>query len=417
MEYGLIGEKLGHSFSSDIHSKLFGYNYELREVSKDELDSFMRNKAFKAINVTIPYKEVVIPYLDEISPTAKSIGAVNTIINKNGKLYGDNTDFLGLSALITHLGLELTGKKVLILGSGGTSKTALAVVKKLGCKEVFRVSRNGADCCIAYDVAKANHSDADVIINTTPCGMYPKIGEAPVELSDYPNLSGVVDAVYNPLRSKLICDAKKRGITAEGGLYMLVAQAVYAAEKFVDKKVDKKKIDEIYYGILKSKENIVLVGMPSCGKTTVGRILASETAKCFIDTDEEIEKFSGKSISEIFAELGEKGFREIESSVIEKVSALQNAVISTGGGVVLRERNTELLKENGRIYFIDRPLDSLISTADRPLSSNRSDLEKLYKDRYDIYLGSCDKQIIPSMELSENVKMIKEEFYNENTCN
>lgn len=417
MEYGLIGEKLGHSFSADIHSKLFGYNYELREVSKDELDSFMRNKAFKAINVTIPYKEVVIPYLDEISPTAKSIGAVNTIINKNGKLYGDNTDFLGLSALITHLGLELTGKKVLILGSGGTSKTALAVAKKLGCKEVFRVSRNGADCCIAYDVAKANHSDADVIINTTPCGMYPKIGEASVELSDYPNLSGVVDAVYNPLRSKLICDAKKRGITAEGGLYMLVAQAVYAAEKFVDKKVDKMKIDEIYYGILKSKENIVLVGMPSCGKTTVGRILASETAKCFIDTDEEIEKFSGKSISEIFAELGEKGFREIESSVIEKVSALQNAVISTGGGVVLRERNTELLKENGRIYFIDRPLDFLISTADRPLSSNRSDLEKLYKDRYDIYLGSCDKQIIPSMELSENVKMIKEEFYNENTCN
>lgn len=417
MEYGLIGEKLGHSFSAEIHQELFGYKYELCELSKAELEPFMTAKAFKAINVTIPYKEAVIPYLDRISDNAKAIGAVNTVINRNGKLCGYNTDFMGLNALIDRMKLELEGKKVLVLGSGGTSKTALAVAKFRNCGAAYRVSRSASKGCISYDEALIHHLDADVIINTTPCGMFPRIGEGVIELEGFQKLSGVVDAVYNPLRSHLVCEAKKRGVKAEGGLFMLVAQGAYAAEKFVDKSVDQKQIDKLYYDLLKRKENIVLIGMPACGKTTIGKLLAKETGKSFIDIDEEIERLQGRTVSEIFAELGECGFREIESKVIEKFSAVQNAVIATGGGAVLRERNTELLRENGRLYFIDRPLDALTATEDRPLSSNRTDLERRYKERYGIYCSVCDKRIEASFEKGENVRMIKEDFYNENTCN
>lgn len=414
MKYGLIAEKLSHSFSKEIHGKLFDYPYELRELSGEELEGFMHRREFAAINVTIPYKEAVIPYLDEISETAKSIGAVNTIVNRNGRLTGYNTDFLGMVALIQQAGIVIKDKKVLVLGSGGTSKTATAVALYLGCKEVYRVSRSGRDGCITYQQAAGQHSDAQILINTTPCGMYPHIDESPVEIETYPLLEGVVDAVYNPLRSKLVCDALEKGIPAVGGLYMLVAQAVYAAEKFVDKSVPEEKLQDVYQQMMTQKQNIVLIGMPGCGKTTVGKQLSEEMGAEFIDTDAEILRLDGREIPKIFAQEGEEGFRNIETEAIRQIAAHQHAVIATGGGAILRPENMRLLKQNGRIYFIDRPLDALEATADRPLSCNRQQLERRYQERYDIYLASCHRHILSDSVTEHVAQAIKEDFEDEN---
>lgn len=416
MEYGCIGEKLSHSFSKIIHGKLTDYKYELKEIAKEDLDSFLKTADFKAINVTIPYKQAVIPYLYYISETAKKIGAVNTVVNKNGKLYGYNTDFLGLSALIKKQNLSLQNKKVLILGSGGTSKTAKVVAEDLGAKTVLRVSRNALDGAITYEEAYT-HTDTYAIINTTPVGMYPNIGKSSIELSKFKNLSLVVDAVYNPLSSKLITDAKSLGIKAEGGLYMLVAQAVFAAEKFIETKFDQTEIDRIFGEILLDKKNIVLTGMPSCGKTTIGRLVAENLGKTFIDTDEEIIKKAGMPIPEIFEKFGEERFRQIESEVIKEISALQSSVIATGGGAVLNPLNIAFLKENGTIVFIDRPLEKLITTDDRPLSSSRELLEKRYKERYGIYNSTCDIKIDAVDDLNQNITAVKEAFLSENFSN
>lgn len=393
MKYGLIAERVGHSFSAEIHSKLFGYSYELKAIAKDELADFLKNREFEAINVTIPYKEAVIPYLDFVDETALAIGAVNTIVNKNGKLYGYNTDLPGLCALIKRVGLDLKDKKVLVLGSGGTSKTAFYAAKQLGCSNVFRVSRSGRDSCITYEAAVSEHSDAEIIINTTPSGMFPNIGASAVDINCFPKLSGVIDAVYNPLRPKLVCDALSKGIKSSGGLYMLVAQAAFAAEKFVGKTVAPERIDEIYNEIYSSKQSIVLVGMPGCGKSTVGKILSEKLGLEFIDTDELITQKTGKTPSEIISERGESEFRDIESEVIREVAVLQSKVISTGGGAVLRKVNVELLKENGRVYFIDRPLEELVPTSNRPLSADRQALEKRFKERYHIYCSCCDYRV------------------------
>ncbi len=417
MIYGCIAEKLGHSFSKDIHNRLFDYSYELCEVPKDELDAFMRKKDFKAINVTIPYKESVIPYLDWISDTAKMIGAVNTIVNEDGYLRGYNTDFSGLSALINRNGIELKGKKVLILGSGGTSKTALAVSKSMECSSVYRVSRDGKEDCITYSEAKEKHRDAEVIINTTPVGMYPKIGFSPIDLEDYPRVDAVIDAVYNPLRSKLVYDARKKGINAVGGLYMLVAQAAVAAEKFIDTEVPVSEIDRVYGELVRLKENIVLTGMPGSGKSTIGKLLAKELGRVFIDTDEEIVKRINKPIPQIFAEEGEVAFRKLETEVIIELSSVQSAVIATGGGAILNSLNIEMLGENGRIYFIDRNIENIVATSDRPLSSNRADLEKRYRERYPLYTSRCDRHIRIGNDAQENMQMIKKDFCDEDTCN
>ena len=416
MIYGCIGEKLGHSFSKDIHNRLFDYDYELCEIPKGELDAFMKKRPFRAINVTIPYKLDVIPHLYEISQIAKKIGAVNTIVNRDGKLYGYNTDFSGLCALIKRNRIEIQAKKVLVLGSGGTSKTALAVAEHLGAREVYKVSRSEREGCITYETALREHSDAEIILNTTPCGMYPNIGDAAVDVNDFPNLCGVVDAVYNPLCSKLVCDARKKGILAVGGLYMLVAQAAYAAEKFVGQSVAEKKIETVYKSLVLEKQNIVLIGMPGCGKSTIGKLLAQELNMEFVDSDEEIVKKTGKTIPEIFKSCGESGFREIESRIIYELSKKQHAVIATGGGAVLNRRNTELLWGNGRIYFIDRPLSSIVATSDRPLSSNREDLERRYRERYNIYCESCHCHIKACDDAKENTQKIKEDFQNEATC-
>lgn len=410
MQYGCIGEKLTHSFSKDIHSRLFDYDYELCEIPRDKLKEFMLKRDFKAINVTIPYKQDVIPYLDFVSDTARSIGAVNTVVNRNGKLYGYNTDFAGMTALIKRQGIELSNKKVLILGSGGTSKTAFAVAQSMGAVALYRVSRTARDGCISYEEASRNHNDAQIIINTTPCGMYPNIFAQPIDIDDYPCLEGVMDAIYNPLCSNLVVSAKEKGINAVGGLYMLVAQGVFAAEYFLDKSIDKSEIERVFSEIEAEKKNIVLTGMPSSGKTTIGEILAKELNMQFLDCDKEIVKRQGMEISQIFKLLGESGFRDIEAQVIAELSANQNCVISTGGGAVLRHENIILLKGNGRIYFIDRPLVDLTATDDRPLSSNAQDLKKRYEERYEIYCDTADKRIENISTALVAAQKIKEDF-------
>ena len=414
MEYGLIGEKLGHSFSKEIHNSLGNYEYELKEIAPENLKDFICSKNFKAINVTIPYKETVIEFLDEISDSAREIGAVNTIVNRNGKLCGFNTDFLGFKELILKEGIEFKDKKVLILGSGGTSKTAKAVAMSLGAKEIYRVSRNGGEKLITYDEAYLCHTDADVIINTTPCGMYPNIGDSAIDTNKFPNLKGVVDVVYNPLNSALVVGAKLKGIKAVGGLLMLVAQAFFASELFLETELEKCKMTEIFSKLLRKKENIVLIGMPSSGKTTIGKALASELGKAFVDTDDEIVLQEGRDIPEIFKTFGEIKFREIESDIIKKVSSNQGFIIATGGGAVLNPKNIHLLMENGRIVFLDKKIEDLITTPDRPLSSNLEDLKKRYEERYDIYVSSADYIINCTNDVKENVKNIKEVIFGEN---
>ncbi len=413
MEYGLIGAKLGHSFSKIIHNKLYNAPYELKEIPQNEIEEFMLKKDFKAINVTIPYKETVIPYLDEISDEAQKIGAVNTVVNKKGRLYGYNTDFLGLKELIVYNKTDLKGKKVLILGSGGTSKTAKAAAESLGAKEIYRLSRRDGEGLITYDEAIKSHTDAEIIINTTPCGMYPNIGVSAIDISDFSQLEGVVDVVYNPLSSALVVEAEKRGIKAAGGLYMLVAQAVFAAELFLDIVFQKQKTEEIFKEIKKAKQNIVLIGMPAVGKTTIGKELAKVLNKEFVDTDDEIVKKEGITIPEIFSSKGENYFRQTECEVIKEISKRQGLVIATGGGAVLNPLNIDLLKENGTVYFLDRNIEELVWTSDRPLSSTKEDLLKRYKERYPIYNSSADFKIDCTNDVSENVKKV---ILFENTC-
>ena len=408
MKYGCIGEKLGHSFSAEIHAELFDYDYQLREVARDELHLFMTQKDFAAINVTIPYTEAVIPYLDAIDDAAREIGAVNTIVNENGKLTGYNTDFMGLRALIERMGLDLKDKKVLIAGSGGTSRTAAAVAHALGAAEVHRMSRKPSEGLISYEQAKAEHADAQILINTTPLGMYPNLGSTAVELDDYPKLEGVVDAVYNPLRSALVEKALQKGITAEGGLYMLVAQAARAAEKFVGTSVPEEKIDRIYNKLFCSKENIVLIGMPGSGKSTVGKVLAKKLGRPFEDTDAWITERYG-DIPAIFEKHGEAHFRDLESEAVKALSAQSGRVIATGGGAVLRAENLAFLRQNGKIYFLDRPLEDIMPTDDRPLSRDRAALEARYRERLPLYLAG-GKRIDCACSVADIVQEIGKDF-------
>ena len=399
MQYGCIGEHLGHSFSAEIHALLADYKYEICEVAKESLDAFMTARDFCGINVTIPYKEAVIPHLYYVDESAKAIGAVNTIVNRCGKLYGYNTDVYGMTALINRIGIDMLGKKVAILGTGGTAKTARAVSKMLGAGEIICVSRRAGDSTVTYDGLYENHTDVEVIINTTPCGMYPyadgsdERADTPVDISRFPKLCGVVDAVYNPLRTNLILDALGRGIPAEGGLYMLVAQAVRASEIFLDTTYPSDVCDSVYKKILQSKENIVLCGMPSSGKSTVGKILSERLSMHFTDTDDVIVEMTGRTIPDIFREDGEGVFRDIEAEAVKNVSALGGYVIATGGGAILRDENIRRLKRNGRIFFIDRPLSELMPTSDRPLASDREAIEKRYNERYPRYNAIADIRI------------------------
>ena len=402
--YGCIGKKLTHSFSKEIHAKLADYPYELIELSEDELPIFMEQKAFAAINVTIPYKQTVIPYLDEISDVAQRIGAVNTIVHRDGKLYGYNTDYHGMKALTMRAGLDLQGKKVLVLGTGGTSKTACVVAADLGAAQVLTVSRRASEDHVSYEQAMTDHADAQVIINTTPCGMYPDVESTPIDLTPFTQLEGVIDAVYNPLCTNLVLAAKERGLKAEGGLYMLVTQAVVAVEKFLDTTMDPTVADRVFAAVLATKENIVLTGMPGSGKSTVGRLLNVE-GYTFVDTDAAIETRCGCTIKELIATKGEAYFRDVEAAVIRDLSAVGGQIIATGGGAVLRAENVRHLKHNGRLFFLDAPLERLRATDDRPLSDTADKLAKLYNERMPIYRATADV-VVPMTTPEQEVAYI-----------
>ena len=406
MEYGLIGEHLPHSFSKIIHEKLAPYSYELHELRPDEVDSFMRGKEFKGINVTIPYKQTVIPYLDEISDQARSIGAVNTVVNRNGRLCGYNTDYFGMKSLIERLGIDPAGKKVLILGTGGTSKTAFAVATDMGASEVYKVSRTGKEGVPTYEEAYERHTDAQIIINTTPCGMYPAIDDCPLDLSRFPDLCGVIDAIYNPLRTVLILEAQKRGIPAEGGLYMLVVQAVYAAELFADRKIESEKTDQVFKEILNSKRNIVLSGMSLAGKTTLGTLLAKKLDRVLEDTDQMIIRKEQRPIAEIFATDGEKYFRDLETEMARTLAPQTGLVIATGGGAILRQENVDALKKNGCIIFLDRPFNQILPADDRPLANTKEKVAALLEKRYPIYKATCDESITNDLTPEEGIAKI-----------
>ena len=399
-KYGCIGKKLAHSFSKEIHEKLADYAYDLIELAEEEIAPFFEKKDFAAINVTIPYKQTVIPYLDSISEVAERIGAVNTIVNKDGKLCGYNTDYYGMKALIERIGIDLTGKKVLVLGTGGTSKTARVVAADLGAAEILTVSRRKTDHYITYEEAVQEHADANVIINTTPSGMYPDCESRPIDITEFTQLIGVVDVVYNPLCTNLVLDAKQRGIKAEGGLYMLIMQAVVAVERFLDTRIAKEVADRVFASIFASKENVVLTGMPGSGKSTVGKLLNIEGFE-FVDTDEEIEKRCGCSIKELIQEKGEAHFRALETEVIREVSSMNCRIISTGGGAVLKEENVRALKRNGKLYFLNADLSRLQATDSRPLSDTQEKLARLYTERMSLYTGTADV-VVPDLRTPQD---------------
>ncbi len=390
MKYGLIGEHLGHSFSKEIHESISDYIYDIHEVAKEDLDTFMKNKDFLGINVTIPYKEKVIPYLDYIDDSAKLIGAVNTIVNKDGKLFGYNTDFLGLRDLIVKSKIDVQNKKVVILGNGGTSKTAKAVLQSLNASNILITALEPINDEISYEELNSKHLDCDVILNATPVGMYPNCDDSLIDVTKFKNLTGVIDVIYNPLKTRLCQTATSNNIKACNGLYMLVGQAVYASSIFKNKKINLDVIDKVYNKILKQKQNIVLIGMPSCGKSTIGKKLASKLKKDFIDIDKEIEKEIGTSIQTYIETNGENAFRDLEEEVTKNVSKGNNQVISTGGGVIKRSQNITRLKQNGIICFIDRPLELLKPTASRPLTNDFEKLKKTFEERYNIYMSSAD---------------------------
>ena len=343
MMYGLIGRTLKHSFSKEIHEKL-GYDYELKELEPSEVADFIRKKEFSAINVTIPYKETVMPYLDEIDDHAKAIGSCNTIVKKDGKLYGYNTDFPAAKALIERQGIDVKGKKALIFGTGGTSKTYYAVLKTLGADPIYKVSRNPKDTEISYDEAYKKHCNAQILVNTTPVGMYPNTDASPIDFERFKNLLLAIDAIYNPLKTRFILDAEKSGIKCSGGLYMLSAQAVYASELFGKAAADKKTVDSIYKSLVAEKRNLVFISFSAGIRNTVAKLFD----KNYIDIDIEIEKKYSMPADEIIDRFGKEDYVKKESEIIKEFSLKNGIVISCGAN----EKNIVNLKQNGITVFV-----------------------------------------------------------------
>lgn len=386
MKCGLLGRTLGHSYSPQIHAQLGSYAYSLYEKEPDELKCFLQNGDFTGLNVTIPYKKSVIEYLDELSPTAARLGAVNTIVRRNGKLIGHNTDYFGFRSMVEQSGLDVFGRKVLVLGSGGASNTAVAVLEELGAR-VIVISRSGEN---NYSNLQ-RHSDASVIVNATPVGMYPNAGVSPVNLDEFSSLEGVLDIVYNPSRTQLLMDAERRGIVAMNGLWMLVAQAKESAEWFTETTISNDVIALIHQKLRLQMENIILIGMPGSGKTTIGQLLCDELGKAFVDADAAIVEKAGISIPEIFAQQGEPGFRAIETAVLAELGNQSGLVIATGGGCVTRGENYPLLHQNGTIFCLNRSIAAL-PTDGRPLSQ-AGKLEEMYRLRKPMYDRFADYHI------------------------
>ena len=384
MKSGLLGRKLGHSYSPQIHALMGSYSYCLFEKEPEEVGNFVRNGDFTGINVTIPYKKDVIPFLDELSPLACRMEAVNTIVRRSdGTLFGHNTDYFGFSSMLDRSGIRVEGKKVLVLGSGGASNTAVKVLQDRNANVII-ISRSGENNYRNLD----RHLDASVIVNTTPVGMYPNTGAAPVELSRFAKLEGVLDMIYNPARTKLLLDAEQLGLPHENGLWMLVAQAKEAAEHFGGHSLPDSLIGQVYRKLSAQMQNIVLVGMPGCGKSTIGKHLAQKLGRQFVDADKTIQAMAGKTIPEIFAQDGEETFRRWETAALEQLGKQSGLVIATGGGCVTKSHNYPLLHQNSTIFWLRRDLDKL-PTDGRPLSqSNR--LEDLYTRRKDLYLAFAD---------------------------
>lgn len=383
MKCGLLGRKLGHSYSPQIHTHLGSYSYDLFEKEPEEVADFLQNSDFSAINVTIPYKQTVIPFCDELSETARRIGAVNTLVRRpDGRLVGHNTDYFGFLSTVKHAGMDPAGKKVLIIGSGGASKPAIAVMEELGAQVVVISHKENTVENLQL------HRDTAILVNATPVGMYPNAGASPVDLALFPHLEGVIDMIYNPARTKLLLDAQARGIVAENGLWMLVAQAKEAAEWFTGRTIDDTIIKKIHRQLKLQMENIILIGMPGSGKSTVGRLLAKKLARDFVDADEAITKEAGMPIPEIFATSGEDGFRQIETKVLARLGQESSLVIATGGGCVTRRENHPLLHQNGICVWLARDLEKL-PTEGRPLSQ-QTKLEQMYQIRKPMYTQFAD---------------------------
>lgn len=403
LKCGLLGEKLGHSYSPQIHSMLADYEYKLFEKSPEELEDFLKSGEFDGLNVTIPYKKSVMPYCAELSPTAAQIGSVNTIVRRSdGSLYGDNTDAFGFENLIVHNGIEVKGKKALVLGTGGASVTAQAVLKNLGASEVVVISRRGGD---NYENI-AKHADAEIIANTTPVGMYPNNGKAAVDLTQFPKLSGVLDVVYNPARTALLLQAEKLCIPCAGGLYMLVSQAKRSCELFTGKSIPDSEIDRIERVLSHQMQNIVIIGMPGSGKTAVSTMLAERLGRKIFDTDTIVSEKAGMTIPEIFAAQGEAGFRKLETEATAEVGKLSGNIISTGGGVVTVADNYELLHQNGVIVWIERDTNKLARDG-RPISLS-SDLNELYAARLPLYERFADIKADNNGDINDTVNAIME---------
>ena len=404
MEYGLLGEKLGHSFSPQIHRDLAGYDYQLLPTPPEAVEDLFARRAFQGLNVTIPYKRTVMPLCDEIDPRAAAIGAVNTVVNQNGRLTGYNTDIDGFLYMARRAGVDMAGKKVVILGSGGTSRTARAAAGELGAREIVTVSRHGED---NYQNL-SRHADAQVLVNTTPVGMYPNWGQSPVSLESFPALEGVLDVVYNPLRTALLLQAEERGLPCSCGLPMLVAQAKRAAELFTGQNIDDSRAEAVLHGLREQLTSIVLIGMPGCGKTTVGRALAGKLGRTFVDLDEEIVRRAGTSIPEIFAREGEAGFRERESALVREFGERTGLVVSTGGGVVTRRENYIPLKQNGLLLHLRRD-PAALPTDGRPLSQATAP-EELWRRRAPLYAAFADGEIDNNGTLAGTLEQIEKEM-------
>ena len=406
MECGLLGRTLGHSYSPQIHRHLGDYRYRLFEREPEELENFLKNGSFSGLNVTIPYKQAVLPYLDQLTPEARRLGNVNTIVRRaDGSLLGHNTDYFGFASLLDRSGLEIGGKKVLALGTGGASHTVQAVLRDRGARVVV-ISRSGENNYGNLD----RHADAALIVNATPVGMYPHVEEQTVTLEKFPHLEGVLDLIYNPARTKILMDAENRGLVAMNGLWMLVAQAWESAQWFTGSSLPEEKIPEIHRLLRLQMENILLIGMPGCGKTTVGKLLAEKTGKTFVDADAELEHRFGVSIPDVIHRQGEPAFRELESQTLGELGKQSGLVVATGGGCVTREENYPLLHRNGRLILLDRALERL-STAGRPLSQ-RDGVQELYRVRRPLYQrfadGVVDNNGAPREAVSQILEILEE---------
>jgi shikimate dehydrogenase len=401
--FGLLGEKLGHSFSPLIHGYLGEYDYLLYEVSAGDLDSFIKDKSFDGINVTIPYKQQVMPYCATLSHEAQIIGSVNTIIkDDNGALHGHNTDYHGFCVMLEQGGIEPKGKKTLVLGDGGSARTVRTALDGLGAREIVTISRRGEN---HYGNIE-RHYDADIIVNTTPVGMYPNNGNSPLSLAGFKQLSGVADLIYNPTRTKLLLEAEELGITRVNGLVMLVAQAEAASRLFLDGPARPELVNKIHDAILKRTQNIALIGMPGCGKSTVGRLLAEKLGRPFADIDGQIEAAAGKKIPRIFAEDGEETFRQLETRVLAEEAKKSGMVLATGGGAVTRPENLNLLKQNSVIVYLKRELTDLI-TEGRPLSQGIG-IQALAEKRLPLYKAWSDYAVQVEAKPEQTAARIEE---------